>query len=360
MVAKRQGERLRGVVKSEPIGNPLRPRGLGHLPAGSIHTHFTAPYPLLMPPTPSSIVQFRGAYTAIVTPFSADGGTIDFNRLKEQIAFQAAGGIKGIVIAGTTGESPTLQDREYKDLVHRAIEIARPMGLQVIVGTGSNSTHHACELQRFAASAGADAALSVNPYYNKPVQEGLYQHFVAQAESADLPIMLYNIPGRSGVALTIETIERLARHPNIRAVKEATGSCDSCAEIAQRCPNLAVLSGDDGLTLPFMALGAVGVVSVLTNIAPRQVADLCAAMLAGRGTEALTIHRALAKLTKALFAETNPIPVKAAMRLLGRDSGAIRLPMTEARAETVKALETALRELPATAGATAAPALARA
>jgi 4-hydroxy-tetrahydrodipicolinate synthase len=305
-----------------------------------------------------SVLQFRGAYTAIVTPFTADGSAIDFTRLKAQIAFQAGGGIKGIVVAGTTGESPTLEEHEYKELVARSIEFARPLGLQVIVGTGSNSTHHACALQRFAAGAGADAALSVNPYYNKPGQEGLYRHFVSQAEAAELPVMLYNIPGRSGVALTTETIERLARHPHIRAVKEATGSCESCGEIAQRCPNLAVLSGDDGLTLPFMALGAVGVVSVLTNVVPRAVVDVCEAMLAGRTAEALGIHRSLARLTKALFAETNPIPVKAALRLLGRDSGAIRLPMTEARAETVKGLEAAVRELPALAGVGAVPALA--
>lgn len=283
--------------------------------------------------------EFRGAYTAIVTPFSTDGSAIDFGRLREQIAFQAAGGVRGIVIAGTTGESPTLEEAEYRELVTRGIEIARPLGLQVIVGTGSNSTHHACELQRFAAGAGADAALSVNPYYNKPGQEGLYRHFVTQAEAAELPVMLYNIPGRSGVALTPETVERLSRHPNIKALKEATGSCDSCGEIAARCPGLAVLSGDDGLTLPFMALGAVGVVSVLTNVVPGRVSALCAAALGGRMGEALAIHRELAGLTRALFVETNPIPVKAAMKMQGRDTGVLRLPMTEAKAETVRLLE---------------------
>ena len=282
---------------------------------------------------------FRGAYTAVVTPFNADGSSIDYGALKAQLAFQASGGITGIVIAGTTGESPTLEEREYHELVSTAVPIVKGLGMQAIVGTGSNSTHHACALQRFAKSAGADAALSVNPYYNKPTQEGLYQHFVTQAESADLAIMLYNIPGRTGVALAPETVERLARHPNIRAIKEATGSGESCGEIAARCPNLAVLSGDDSLTLAFAALGAVGVVSVVSNLVPDRVAALCAAFLAGDFAGALVIHRELLKLTKALFIETNPIPVKGAMKLLGRDRGVMRLPMTPARPETLKALE---------------------
>ncbi len=290
----------------------------------------------------SQSISFRGAYTAIVTPFTADGAKIDFARLKEHIAFQAAGGVTGIVVAGTTGESPTLEEHEYQELATRAIEIGRGLGIQVILGTGSNSTHHACELQRFAAKVGASGVLSVNPYYNKPTQEGLYRHFVTQAEVSPLPVMLYNIPGRTGVALTPDTVERLARHPNIRAIKEATGSPDSCGEIAARCPQLAVLSGDDSLTLPFASVGAVGVVSVASNLVPDQVSALCGAFLKGDFAGALVIHRELIKLTKALFLETNPIPVKAAMKLLGRDTGAIRLPMTEARPETIRALEAVL------------------
>ncbi|MGD9689646.1 MAG: 4-hydroxy-tetrahydrodipicolinate synthase [Phycisphaerales bacterium] len=285
---------------------------------------------------------FRGAYTAIITPFAGDGSALDFGRLKEQIEFQAAGGVAGIVVAGTTGESPTLSEAEYRELLRRSIEVARPLGLAVIAGTGSNSTHHAIELQRQAAAAGADAALSVNPYYNKPTQEGLYQHFVAQAEAADLPVMLYNIPGRSGVALHPDTIVRLAEHPNIVSVKEATGSVDSCAEIAARCPKLAVLSGDDGLTIAFAAVGAVGVVSVLSNVVPQRVAALCKSCNEGDFGAALRVHRELMPLTRAMFLETNPIPVKAAMKLLGRDSGIMRLPMTPARPETLRALEKAL------------------
>lgn len=293
-------------------------------------------------PTP---LVFRGCYTAIVTPFTADGAAIDNARLAEQIAAQAAGGVTGVVVSGTTGESPTLSEFEYKALAEKAIKVGRAADIQVILGTGSNSTHHAVELQKFAKAAGADAALSVNPYYNKPGQEGLYRHFMTQADAADLPVVLYNIPGRTGVALTPETVERLGKHPNIRAVKEATGSTDSCGEIAMRCPHMAVLSGDDGMTLPFASVGAVGVVSVVSNIVPARVVGLCAAFLENRWAEALRIHRELLALSKAMFIETNPIPVKAAMRLLGRDSGMLRLPMTEARPETVASIRNVLKSL---------------
>lgn len=288
---------------------------------------------------------FRGCYTAIITPFTADGAQIDAARLEQQIKAQAAGGVAGIVVAGTTGESPTLNEREYRSLAELAIRLGHASGLQVILGTGSNSTHHAVDLQKFAAGAGADAALSVNPYYNKPGQEGLYRHFWTQADAAALPVMLYNIPGRTGVQLTPETIERLSKHPNIRAVKEATGSCDSCGEITARCPNLAVLSGDDTLTLPFASVGAVGVVSVVSNVAPARVSGLCKAFLDGKWAEALRMHRELLPLCRAMFVETNPIPVKAAMKALGRDSGALRLPMTEARTETVGVIQAALKLL---------------
>lgn len=292
--------------------------------------------------------RFRGAFTAIVTPFSADGTKIDEHALAEQIAFQARPapgeeGVSGIVVAGTTGESPTLSDREYESLLKLAATLGHQHGLVVIAGTGSNSTAHAVELQRIAAAAGADAALSVNPYYNKPGQEGLYRHFVTQAEAAELPVMLYNIPGRTGVALTPDTVARLAEHPRIVAIKEATGSTDSCGEIAARCPNLAVLSGDDSMTLPFAAVGAIGAVSVLSNLVPGRVQALCRACLAGDFAGALALHRRMAPLAKAMFVETNPIPVKGAMKLLGRDSGTLRLPMTQATEQTLAVLRRELR-----------------
>ena len=286
---------------------------------------------------------FRGAYTAIITPFTADGESVDSERLAEQIRFQAEGGVAGIVACGTTGESPTLSDDEHRRVIETAIEIGRPLGLKVIAGCGSNSTLHAIELQRFAHKAGADAALQVNPYYNKPSQEGLYQHFMAIADSCDLPICLYNIPGRTGVALSPETVERLAKHPNIQAIKEATGSLDSASEIVNRTgrgERLALLSGDDSLTLPFASVGGVGVVSVVSNIEPKKIGALCAAFNAGNFDEALRLHFDLLPLSRGLLSiDTNPIPVKTAMALLSRDSGTLRLPMCSPSKAAREAIE---------------------
>lgn len=289
--------------------------------------------------------QFRGSFTAIITPFTQDASKIDFQRLATQIQWQAKGGTAGIVVSGTTGESPTLEHDEYHELVERSIALARPAGMMVVAGAGSNSTAHAVEMQKFAAKAGADATLSVNPYYNKPTQEGLYRHFMTVADSANIPVILYNVPGRSGVALAPATVERLASHPNIRAIKEATGSVDSCSEIAMRCPNLAVLSGDDSMTLSFAAVGAVGVVSVASNVTPHRVSALCSAFLNNKWEEARRIHRELFELCRTLFVETNPIPVKAAMKLMGLDTGSMRLPMTEATAPTVDRLRAVLSSL---------------
>ncbi len=223
-----------------------------------------------------------------------------------------------------------------------AVHPAHTAHLLAIAGTGSNSTAHACELQKFAKSIGADATLSVNPYYNKPTQEGLYRHFMAVADAAHIPVVLYNIPGRSDVTLAPATVERLNTHQNIVAIKEATGSLDSATEICMRCPNLALLSGDDSLTLPFAAVGGVGVVSVVSNILPARVASLCTAFLEGRWKDALAIHRELFDFSRAMFVETNPIPIKAAMRMLGRDTGALRLPMCDASEATAAAVRKAL------------------
>ncbi len=292
--------------------------------------------------------RLRGAFTAIVTPFTSDGSSVDYRALEQQILFQATGGdgggggVTGVVIAGTTGESPTLTPGEHKELVERAVEIAHRAGIMAIAGTGSNSTAEAVEYQRHAAAAGADGGLSVNPYYNKPTQEGQYAHFMAVADAADLPVVLYNIPGRTGVALTTETIQRLAEHPNIQAVKEATGNVALASDIALHCPGLDVLSGDDPLTLPIAAVGGVGVISVTSNLVPGRVAALCEACLSQRWSDALEIHRELSALNKALFLETNPIPVKAAMKMLGRDSGVLRLPMTQATSATCDALRKVL------------------
>lgn len=286
--------------------------------------------------------RFQGAFTAITTPFTANGAAIDLAKLDEQIAFQAKGGIKGIIIAGTTGESPTLTEREFESLAGRAIDAAQKGRMLAVLGTGSNSTAHAVHMQKLAKQLGADATLSVNPYYNKPTQEGLYRHFMSVADAAEIPVMLYNIPGRSGVALTPATIARLAPHANIASVKEATGSLDSATEICLRCPELALLSGDDSLTLPFASVGGLGAVSVVSNILPARISAMCAAFLQDQWAQALAIHREVFDFCRAMFLETNPIPVKAAMKMLGRDNGAMRLPMCEPSEATMAAIKKAL------------------
>ncbi|RLS89103.1 MAG: 4-hydroxy-tetrahydrodipicolinate synthase [Planctomycetota bacterium] len=278
-------------------------------------------------------MEFKGCYTAIVTPFTADGIAIDQARLAEQIVFQAEGGVSGIVACGTTGESPTLEDDEHRLVVETAVQIGHSRGMQVLAGAGSNCTRHAVDLQRLAFDLGADASLQVAPYYNKPSQEGLYRHFMTIADCCPLPMMLYNIPGRCGVAINPETVARLARHPNIVAIKEATGSMDSASEIRQRC-SITILSGDDSLTLAFAGCGSSGVVSVVSNLMPARMQSLCDAFLGNDFARAQQIHREIFPLAKGLLSlDVNPVPLKAAMRLLGRDSGAVRLPLVEASKE---------------------------
>jgi 4-hydroxy-tetrahydrodipicolinate synthase len=284
-------------------------------------------------------MQFQGCFTALVTPFSEDSSAIDFGRLKQLIARQKAGGVTGVVFAGTTGESPTLSQREWQELIERGTLMAHEAGILSVAGTGSNSTHHAVELQKLAAKLGADATLSVNPYYNKPGQEGLYQHYMHQADSASIPTILYNIPGRTGSAMSTDTIERLSKHPNIAALKDATGSCDSVSDVTMRCPDLAVLSGDDSLTLPFASVGAVGCVSVISNVVPGKTSKLCQTFLKGEFGKALAMHRELLPLCRAMFVETNPIPVKGMLKLMGLDSGVLRLPMTSASGKTMEVLK---------------------
>ena len=294
----------------------------------------------------SSRTSFGGCYTAIVTPFTADGGAVDLRRLEEGIRRQAAGGVAGIVPCGTTGESPTLTEEEHAQVVEAAVRVGRAAGLQVVAGAGSNSTAHAVHLQKLAFQLGADAGLQVTPYYNKPSQEGIYRHFMAVADSCDLPVMLYNIPGRAGVAIAPETVERLARHPNVVAIKEATGSMDSASEIRQRC-GIAVLSGDDSLTPSFAAVGACGVVSVVSNLVPGRVAELCRLLAANDFRAALEVHMALLPLSKGLLSiDVNPVPVKCALAALGLDTGAVRLPLAAANAAAAQRI----RELVAGAG----------
>ena len=299
------------------------------------------------------MIELRGAYTALITPFVADGSSCDLDRLADNVRLQAAGGIAGVVPCGTTGEAPTLSDREHRAVVEGTVEAARAENLAVIAGAGSNSTAHAVHLHRFAQAAGADAALHVTPYYNKPTQEGLYRHFMTLADSCGLPVVLYNIPGRTAVALSIETIIRLAAHPNIVAIKEATGTLDLCSEIALRT-DLVLLSGDDTLTLPIAAVGGAGVISVVSNLVPDRVAALCSAFLSGDWAAARRAHAELFGLARGLLTlATNPIPVKTAMAVLGRDTGALRLPLCppdertrRAVAELVASAGVAAHELP--------------
>ncbi len=269
---------------------------------------------------------FKGTFTALVTPFNQ--GSFDVARYAQQIGFQVRHKVKGIVAVGTTGESPTLSHQEHHLVIETAVRVGHKAGLQVIAGTGSNSTDEAVDLSRHAQSTGADAVLSVNPYYNKPTQEGLYRHFKAIAQSVTIPVILYNIPGRTNVTMTVATMVRLAHDcPNITTVKDATGNLDLTTEAV--AAGMTVLSGDDSLTLPMMAVGAVGVVSVASNIIPGEVRKLVDAALAGNFVMGRRFHQRIFALCKALFVETNPIPIKTAMYLLERDTGEMRLPLCE-------------------------------
>jgi 4-hydroxy-tetrahydrodipicolinate synthase len=269
--------------------------------------------------------QFAGLTVALVTPFR--GTEIDFDDLGRLVEWHAEQGTDCLAPVGTTGESPTLDHEEHERVIAAVVERSRGR-IKVMPGTGSNSTREAVRLTRFAKRAGADGALMVGPYYNKPTQEGYYRHFAAVAEAVDIPIILYNIPGRTGSNILPETITRLAEIPTIVGIKEATGSLDQASQIAATT-NLTILSGDDSLTLPLMSVGARGVVSVVGNVVPRDMKALVTAFLAGRIDEAQRWHRKLFPLCRDMLGvATNPIPVKAAMKLLGRGTGDLRLPMT--------------------------------
>jgi len=285
---------------------------------------------------------FRGTFTALITPFR--NGEFDRAAFEKQIGFQAKNGLAGIVPVGTTGESPTLSHEEHRDVVEIAVSAARGTSLKVFAGTGSNSTTEALELTQFAKKVGADAALMVNPYYNKPTQEGLFLHFKTIAHAVDIPIVLYNIPGRTNVSMTVQTMLRLVQEcPNIAAVKDAAGNLDLTSEAI--AAGLTVLSGDDSLTLPMMSVGASGVISVASNIVPDKIRQMTTYALDGNFAAAREVHLQLFPLLKALFLETNPIPIKAAMALLGRDTGELRLPLSAMSRENREILRTTLVKL---------------
>lgn len=268
---------------------------------------------------------FQGSLVALITPFK--NGKVDFGALRALVDWHVEQGTDGLVPVGTTGESPTVDMAEHKKIIETVVKQAKGR-IPVIAGAGANATSEALELTRFSKAAGADATLQVCPYYNKPTQEGLYRHFATIAEKVNLPVVLYNVPGRTAVTLAPATVARLAKLKNIVAIKEATGSMDQTSEILALC-DITVLSGDDSLTLPLMALGAKGVISVVANIVPAEVSKMCMAALEGNFDGALALHRKLFPLCRAMFFETNPIPVKTAAGLMKLCSAEMRLPLCE-------------------------------
>ncbi len=271
---------------------------------------------------------FIGTYTAIITPFKEDG-SVDEQALQNIIAEQIRAEVDGIVPVGTTGESPTLSYEEHIRVIELSVKFAKDK-IKIIAGSGANSTKEAIYLTQEAEKVGADGSLQVAPYYNKPTQEGLFQHFKSIAEATKLPIVLYNIPGRCGVEISVDTVERLSKEcPNIVGIKEAGGSCDRVSQIRLRLgKNFNILSGDDSLTIPFMSVGADGVISVASNIIPKEVVKMVKAFLNADCKTATKLHLKYYPLYKDLFIETNPIPIKAAMAMAGKIKEVYRLPLT--------------------------------
>ena len=269
---------------------------------------------------------FEGILTALVTPFR--NGEVDEEALRALVERQAKAGVDGVVPCGSTGESATLSHAEHRRVVEQVVEAAAGR-IAVVAGTGSNSTLEAIELTRHARDAGADGALLLSPYYNKPTQEGIYRHYAAVAEATSFPLVIYNIPGRTASNITPETLGRLAEIDCIVGVKESSGDLDQVAHAVALCPDdFAVLSGDDALTLPLLSVGGKGVISTTANVVPEKMGDLVRAWQAGKPSEAQAVHFQLLPLFDLLFCETNPIPVKAALEMMGSLSGEIRLPLT--------------------------------
>jgi 4-hydroxy-tetrahydrodipicolinate synthase len=286
---------------------------------------------------------FKGSIVAIITPF--ENGKVDEQKLRDLIEWQIKNGTSGIVPCGTTGESATLNFQEHDHVIEVTIDQVKKR-VPVIAGTGSNSTEEAIMLTKHAEKAGADASLQVSPYYNRPTQKGLYEHFKAIAASVKIPIILYNIASRTGVNIEPETMAKIARDcKNIVGVKEASGSLDQMSRTKQLCgPDFQLISGDDSLTLPVLSIGGIGIISVVANIVPRDVADLVAEFEKGNLKKAQALHYKLLPLIKAAFLETNPIPVKTAMGLMGLCKSDLRLPMCSMLPENLEKLKIALKE----------------
>ena len=285
---------------------------------------------------------FKGSCTAIVTPFNEHG--VDYERLKKNIEFQYENGTSALVVCGTTGENATHTPNEHDELVRVTVRTVNGR-MKVIAGIGSNNTANALRAAEDAKYSGADAVLMVTPYYNKTTQKGLVEHFSYVADRVDIPMILYNVPSRTGLGVTADTCKVLSQHPNINGIKEASGDIALAAKIRSLCgDDLYIWSGNDDCTIPLMSLGALGVISVASNIVPGAVAKLCALCLDGSYAEATELYAKYASLFSALFVETNPIPVKAALKLMGMDSGILRLPLTEISQESCETLLKAMRD----------------
>lgn len=270
---------------------------------------------------------FKGSATALITPINEKG--VNFDALEKMIEFQISEGTDALVICGTTGEAPTLEDNEHLDAIECAVSVAKGR-IPIIAGTGSNNTAHAIMMNREAQKRGADALLWVAPYYNKSTQRGLVKHYQALAASTDLPAILYNVPSRTGSDIKAETVEELSKVENIVAIKEASGDVARTVDIIERCgDSMDVYSGNDDIIVPMMSVGAKGVISVLSNVVPKDTHDMCMYCLNGDFKKATELQLKYFKLVKALFCEVNPIPVKTAMNLMGFDAGILRLPLYE-------------------------------
>lgn len=282
---------------------------------------------------------FAGSGVALVTPFNESG--VDFEALGELIEFQIAHKTDAIIICGTTGEASTMPDEEHLSVIRYAVE--RTAGrIPVIAGTGSNDTAHGIALSRAAQKHGADALLLVTPYYNKTTQRGLIKHYNAIAAAVDLPIVLYNVPGRTGLGIDVNTVKELSKTEQIVAIKDATGNIGYTAQLAATCPDMDIYSGNDDMIIPVMSLGGKGVISVLANVVPAETHDMCEKYLAGDTKGALKLQLELLDLVKALFCEVNPIPVKTALNLMGRKAGSLRLPLCDMAEENLAMLRQAL------------------
>ena len=286
-------------------------------------------------------MKFRGCYTALVTPFR--GENVDYTALEALVERQVSAGVAGIVPVGTSGDSPTVTVEEHLDIIAFVAEKVNHR-CQVIAGTGANSTAEAIRLSKAVKPMGVDATLQVTPYYNKPSGEGMYRHFVAVAEASELPVVLYNVPGRTGKEIPLDVVVRLSTHPLMAAIKEAGGSVERVNAIRSRCA-LPVLSGDDSLALPMMAVGAIGVISVLSNVVPQEVQRLCDLALQNDFAGARAIHERYYRLANALFIESNPIPVKAALADMGLVEETYRLPLCEMASSNREVLRQAMKEV---------------